>query len=75
MNCPNCGAVLDLSKNVCEYCETPIRIPIDDISRKPISGGYTCISYHDELNNYRTADGRFHRSVSNPKRVITIVED
>ena len=75
MNCPNCGAVLDLSKNVCEYCETPIRIPIDYVSNKPITGGYTSISYHDELNVYRTADGTLHRSVSKPKKVITIVED
>lgn len=78
MNCPNCGAIVHLNDNYCEYCGNQNFINIDDILNKPkmIKGGYVS-EWHDDYiyDSYRTADGKLHRVKKQLKKTITITEE
>ena len=40
-NCPNCGAVIDLTYDKCAYCGTPYRhavLPLDPVQRVEVQG-------------------------------------
>lgn len=77
MNCPNCGAIIQTSDKYCEYCGTQNNFSIEDVMKTEIfCDGYVSEmrTVYEDINVYRDANGRLHRLVSKPKRIITIIE-
>lgn len=74
-NCPNCGAVVSIYDKRCPYCGRQNHITIDDILNTSVKGGYISEEQvYEDIDIYRDANGRLHRAVAKPKRVVTIIE-